>query len=211
MNGPLVPLEDYCRIFRTIYSVLANEDAKIHHSCIWFSLIGAAILHKHYKLNAKVFMGIAAYMVDASSQSVLTFAEKDGARLVSSEGGFHSWIMADDILIDFTSPLFPTMIKTPDGKPLCQSKMFQRNIGTMASSPRELAVTGDFFMSANSKLTNDLIDDFIAVPLNMDLLNICSSWYRRPPSEMPPMIGITDGRGAINNLHLQRFEVRGAW
>ncbi len=211
MRGPLIPLEDYCRIFQTIYSVLLNEKARIYHSCIWFSLIGAAILDEHYKLNPKVFMGIAAYMVDDSSQSVLTFAEKNGDRLVCSESGFHSWIKANDVIIDFTSPLFPTMIKSPDGKSLCKSKMFQRNIETMVASPRELAVTGDFFMSPDAKLTNDLVDDFIAIPLNMDLLNICSNWYRRPPSEMPKKIGITDGRGSINNLHLQHFEVSCAW
>jgi len=211
MKRPLIPLEDYCRIFRTIYSVLLNENARTTHSCIWFSLIGAAILNEHYKLNPKVFMGIAAYMLDDSSQSVLTFAEKDGDRLICSETGFHSWIKTNDVIIDFTSPLFPTMIKAPDGKSLCQPRMFQRDIETMATSPRELTVTGDFFLSADANLTNDLIDDFIAVPMNMDLLNICSSWYRRPPSEMPQMIGITDGRGAINNLYLQRFEVSGAW
>jgi len=211
MTRPLIPHDDYCRVFRTIYSVLLNENAKIHHSCIWFSLIGAAILDEHYKIKPKVFMGIAAYMVDDVSQSVLTFAEKDGDRLISSEGGFHSWIEANGFIVDFTSPLFPTMMKTPDSKPLCMSKMFQRNIETMASSPRELAATGDFFMSANAKLTNDLIDDFVAVPLNMDLLNICSNWYRRPPSEMPQMIGISDGRGAINNIHLQSYDVSGAW
>ena len=121
-----IPLEDYSRIFRTIYSVLLSENARIHNSCIWFSLIGAAILDEHYKLNPKVFMGIAAYMVDDSTKSVLTFAEENGERLRCTETGFHSWIMANDVIIDFTSPLFPTMIKTPDGKSLCEPKMFQK-------------------------------------------------------------------------------------
>lgn len=211
MKGSLIPLEDYCRIFRTIYSVLLNENARIHHSCIWFSLIGAAILDEHYKLNPKVFMGVAAYMVDDSSQTVLTFAEKNGDRLVCSENGFHSWIKANDVIFDFTSPLFPTMIKTPEGKSLCEPKMFQRDIEAMAASPRELAVSGDYFMNPDAKLTNDLIDNFIEIPANMDLLNICSSWYRRPPSEMPQMIGITDGRGTINNVQLQPFQISNAW
>jgi hypothetical protein len=211
MNELLISLDDYTRIFRTIYSTLLNENAKIHHSCIYFSLIGAAILDGHYKLKPKVYMGVAAYMVDDKSKSVLTFAEKDGDRLVCSEKGFHSWIMANDVVIDFTSPLFPTMINTPDGSSLCEPKMFQRNIETMAKSPHELAANGDFFMSPDAKLTNDLVDAFIGVPLNMDLLNICSSWYRRMPSEMSQMIGITDGRGGLKSIHLQKFEVSGTW
>ena len=208
----LIPNDDYCRIFRTIYSVLHSENAEIPHSCIWFSLIGATILHKHYNLSAKVFMGIAAYMVDDASLSVLTFAEKDGQRLVSSEAGFHSWIEVDGFIIDFTSPLFPTMMmKAPGSKSLCKPQMLQREIETMAKSPRELAVTGDFFLSPNAKLTNDLVDDFISVPLNMDILNICGSWYRRPPSEMPQTINVSDGRGGISSIHLQSFDVSGKW
>jgi hypothetical protein len=191
--------------------VLLNENAKIHHSCIWFSLIGAAILDQYYQLKPKVFMGIAAYMVNGTSQSVLTFAEKAGDRFISSEGGFHSWIEVDDVIIDFTSPLFPTMMKTPDDKPLCESKIFQRSIETMVNSPRELAATGDFFMLGDAKLTDNLVDDFVSVPANMDILNICCSWYRRPPSEMQQMIGISDGTDAIRPLYLQRFEISGAW
>lgn len=211
MKKLLIPMEDYCQIFRTIYSVLHSENAKIHHSCIWFSLIGAAILDEHYKLNPKVFMGIAAYMVDDSTKSVLAFAEKDGNRLRSSETGFHSWIKANDVIIDFTSPLFPTMMNTPDGKSRCEPKMFQRNIETMATSPHKLAVTGDYFMTPDPKLTNDLVDKFIEVPANMDLLNVCSRWYRRPPSEMPQMIGISNEKGTINKVQLQPFQIAGAW
>jgi len=150
-------------------------------------------------------------MVDDTSLSVLTFAVKDGNRLVSSEAGFHSWIEVDGLIIDFMSPLFPVLMKTPDGKALCKSQMFQREIETMAKSPRELAATGDFFLCPNTELTNDLVDDFISVPLNMDILNICASWYRRPPSEMPQTIDVSNGRGGIDNLHLQHFDVSGEW
>lgn len=211
MARQLIPHDDYCRIFRTIYSVLHSENAEIPHRCIWFSLIGATILHKHYNLNAKVFMGIAAYMVDDVSLSVLTFAEKDGQRLVSTEAGFHSWIEADGFVLDFMSPLFPTLMQTPDRKALCKSQMFQREIETMAKSPRELAATGDFFLCPNAKLTNDLVDDFISIPSNMDTLNNCSSWYRRPPSEMPQTIDVSNERGGIDKIHLQHFEISGEW
>jgi hypothetical protein len=212
MTRQLIPHDDYCRIFRTIYSVLHSENGEIPHSCIWFSLIGATILHEHYKLSAKVFMGIAAYMVDDVSLSVLTFAEKDGGRLVSTEAGFHSWIEVDGFIVDFMSPLFPTlMMKAPGSKALCKPQMLQREIETVAKSPRELAATGDFFLCPNAKLTNDLVDHFISIPSNMEILDICNSWYRRPPSEMPQTIDVSDGRGGIDKIHLQHFDVMGEW
>jgi len=60
----LIPQEDYHRIFCTIYSILLSDNAEIQHSCIPFSVVGSVILNEHYNIKAKVYMGLAAYMID---------------------------------------------------------------------------------------------------------------------------------------------------
>jgi hypothetical protein len=93
MRKTLIPYKDYRRIFCTIYSILHNENVEINHSCIYFSVIGSLILHGHYKMEPKVYMGISAYMIDNTENNVLAFAEKDETSLQCSENGFHSWII----------------------------------------------------------------------------------------------------------------------
>lgn len=211
MKQLLLSHNDFSRIFRTIYSILSSENAKIDHSCIWFSLIGAAILHQHYNLVPRVYMGIAAYMVDEVTQTVLTFAEKEEDRLISTEQGFHSWIEVDGFVIDFTSPLFPSMLEGAPNNPACEPKMFQKEVSAIADSPRQIRSSGDFYLSANVTLTNDLVDHFLAIPCNLDLLNICCNWYRRPPDEMLPHLPVSDDLGTVKNIPLQSFHISGAW
>lgn len=145
MGELLIPFQDYKRIFRTVYSILQSEDAEINHSCIYFSVIGSIILHEHYKLNPKVYMGIAAYMLDDTMKNVLAFAEKDEGHLFCSENGFHSWIVENDWVIDFTAPLFPDMLKTIYESASCEPKMFQKPLSNMSTSAADLESNGDFF------------------------------------------------------------------
>jgi len=207
----LIPQEDYNRIFNTIYSLLLSEDADIHHSCIPFSVVGSVILDKHYNIKAKVYMGMAAYMIDGINKNVLAFAEKVDGRHICSKNAFHSWIESDDFVIDFTAPLFTNMVSDNTEQCLCTPMMFQKMKTSMVNSPSQLEETGDFFLNCNDELTNELMDTFVEDPYNIDLVNVCCSWYKKPPLEMLKIIPISDGLGSIKNTQLQPLRVCGSW
>jgi len=211
MKIPLIPQQDYIRIAMTIYSLLIGVKANIEQSCVWFSMFGSAVLERHYKLKPNIYMGIAAYMVDDVSNSVLIFAEKTGRNYLSSQDGYHCWIEVDGFVIDFSAPLFPLMVKNNDGQSLSEPKMFQKKIVSMADSISQLKTSGDFFMSTNTTLTNELMNKFMATPCIMDLANICCDWYRKPLLEMPKSVSISNESGITNNVPFQEICVSGAW
>ena len=47
----VIPLGDYERIFRVIFSVIDNH-ARTAHACLFFSIVGSLILKKAYKIDA---------------------------------------------------------------------------------------------------------------------------------------------------------------
>jgi hypothetical protein len=211
MNNLPISERDYKRIFSTIYSILLSEDAKINNSCIYFSIIGSLILQTHYKINAKVYMGIAAYMLQETEELVLAFAENKDENIFCSENGFHSWIVANDCVIDFTAPLFPKMIKERNRIFLCESKMFQKHLNLMCCSADKLKVNGDFFIRNDHEFTEEMIDHYTSYPVNIDLANICCEWYRRPPLNMKKAISISNAAGKIKKVPLKSFQITGHW
>jgi hypothetical protein len=198
-------------MFSTIHAILLNEEAKMNHSCIWFSIIGAFVLREHYKINAKVAMGIAAYMVDEEKENVLVFAENDGTRLFCSDNGFHSWIEANEHIIDFTAPLFPKMVKSVNPTESCPSKMFQKPLKKMCNSVSELKRTGDFFVGKDMVFSDQTVDHFMSFPVNVDLIKLCCDWYKRPPKKMYKAIKIGNNKGHLNDVHLKQINLVGSW
>lgn len=212
MKKLVIPFVDYKRIFRTIYSILLHENpGQMNHSCVPFSIIGAFILHEHYKINAKVSMGIASYLLDEEKMNVLAFAEKEESHLTCSQNGFHSWIEANESIIDFTAPLFPKIIKIIDQKASCKSKMFQKPLKNMRVSVSDLKKTGDFFVGKDIVLSDQMVDKFLSRPLHTDLIEICCKWYKRPPRRMLESIGISNSSGNIKKVTLKPFYIQGSW
>jgi hypothetical protein len=60
---PLIPLLDYLRIHAVIISVLDSVKVCSAHSCMFFSVAGAAILQKFYGKEARQVAGAAFYLV----------------------------------------------------------------------------------------------------------------------------------------------------
>lgn len=211
MDKSLIPFQDYKRIFCTIYSILQSENAEINHSCIYFSAIGSFILQEHYKLNPKIYMGIAAYMLDDKKKNVLAFAEKNENKLFSSESGFHSWIVVNDWVIDFTAPLFPGMLKSKYKHATCEPKMFQKPLSLMCSSASDLDLNGDFFIHENIPFANEMMDRFAQRPFNTNIAEICCKWYRRPPRNMLKSVTIGNGAGELKQAQLKSYRISGSW
>ncbi|WP_421722143.1 DUF2026 family protein [Alloalcanivorax xenomutans] len=197
-------MRDYERIHMTICSVVRNEQEDPLKSCFFFSMSAAAILRRHYKVDAKVTAGIAAYRLGVEDRHTLIFAEAVDGYLECTDNGFHAWVEADDWVIDFMAPLFPKI--TP-----CAAKMFQKKREQAASTPDSLSVPGDFFVSGNQAMTESLFDHFISKPAYADLLQIAERWYKRPPKKMAGAVGIGDGKGKVDMVRLQGARLVGAW
>lgn len=200
----LIPLQDFERIHRTIYSVLNNEKGDLLKSCFFFSMFGAAILRRHYKINATVTAGIAGYRIGSGDKNVLMFAEAVGNELRCTENGFHAWVEAEGWLLDFMSPMFPKSIPGP-------SKMLQKKLSDMVDGPDALTLQGEYFLSGSQERTDELSEYFTSKPAYADLLHIAEEWYRRPPKKMSRTISIGDGKGNVNAIPLTGNRLVGAW
>ncbi len=156
----LIPLKDYERIYKTIYSVLMSEKADITKCCLHFSLFGTFILKSHYKLDAKSVVGIAGHRVGNDIKNVLMFAEVIETRLACTENGFHSWIEVDGWLIDFMAPLFPKLMIAGGCQEPCEAKMMQKRLDRKVNSPNVLKSLGDFYIGPSTKYTRELTEHF---------------------------------------------------
>lgn len=211
MKKFLIPLKDYERISKIIYSILKNEDADMEKSCLYYSFFGAHILKEHYKLDAKVRAGIAGYRLGNGEKNLLMFAEVVGGKLTCSENGFHCWVEVEGWLIDFMAPIFPNVMLSAGYDESCAPKMMQKKLGQMVESPDALSSSGEFFLSSHQDMMEELFEHFVSKSANTDLIEICSRWYKKPPKKMMKEISISDGKGRISNVQLKGRSVVGVW
>jgi hypothetical protein len=208
---PLIPLPDYQRIFRVVKTVLDGIDSDPSHSCIFFSVAGAAILRKFYKTECSPVAGAAFYVIDGENRDVLTFAKIDDGNPVSSEDAFHCWVQTKDYIIDFMAPLFVESMQAVGFTSTCSRKMFQKHKHTMALAHTELRKSGDFYMKPDIDLTNEILKRFFSRRDTTDLVEVCLQRYKKPPKEMLSRLtmGVSDSQDI--NMKLTGLTVNGAW
>ena len=206
----LLPFADYCRIFHVIYSVLDGR-VHTHKACIFFAVAGAIVLRQHYQLKALPVAGAAAYMVDSDTSLVATFGKIEDGMLISSAEAFHCWIQCDGYAIDFMAPVFRENLQTARLSSPIARKMFQRPLDEMAKSPAELDFDGAFSLFPSSERTQAMIKNFEAKASSGDLANVCSHWYRRPPTRISGTLDMANDLGKVERLTLHGPEVSGIW
>jgi hypothetical protein len=206
-----IPYNDYRRIYCTIHSLLESEEHDLGRSCIYFSLTGAVILREQYQLEANVFMGLAAFKVCEGEQEILTFGESIENQVQSTHCGFHSWVEIGEWFIDFTAPQFSKLLEYSNVNNTCPSKMFQKHFTEMAKHPNEIKYIGDFFYHPNKQLAGEMTDMFVANQKNIDFINVCNDWYRKPPKKMQKSILLGNGIGGTKTVGLKAFPISGAW
>lgn len=209
-NRLLIPLPDFERIFRTIHGVLLNEKVDLARACLFFGIIGATILRIHYKLEAVVVVGFAAYKIDEGNDLLVLGTQKEGF-LASESNGFHCWVQCDNWLLDFTSPLFQEMFTSCGFQKTCERKMFQKQELEMSNSLSELRNPGHFLYGGNQDLTNHLVDGFFSRLAYTDILKICLDWYKPTPKKMQEVIGVGSSKGHVQQTRLSPLQLSGAW
>lgn len=207
----LIPLKDYTRAFRVIYAVLGGVDANITKACLFFSLAGAGILKKHYKKNAMPVAGSAFYRVHDETDSVLAFSQMNSNSISSSNEAFHSWILCEDFIIDFMSPLFKEASFDAGLISNVPRKMFQKPSELMSDSFNNLMHEGDFYLEPNIELTKSLFQGLAEKPANADLAEICMHWFKKPPKKMLSTFSMVNDLGRLTNMKLSSLPIEGTW
>jgi len=206
----VIPLPDYERIFRLICGVL---DTRLNtpHQCIFFSLVGSAILETEYKLQANPVAGAAAYAVNASTGLVSTYGTIENNELVSSPDAFHCWIESEGVVVDFMAPLFEQSLKTYGHSSSISPRMFQKPRAEMATTVRDLRKEGDFYLNPNPELALEVFGSFAGRAGVTDLANVAMHWFRRPPKSLPSGFGMRDDLGNVHTLQLKGPRMAGVW
>lgn len=212
MSSPrtVIPLPDYERIFRVIYSVI-DDHANTPHACVFFAIVGAAILETKYKIEAAPVAGAAAFAVHENSGTVCMFGKILDDEFVSTEDGFHCWVQARGVAIDFMAPLFRESLKTYGHNIAVSRHMFQKPLREMAPSIHELRGEGAFFLQPSPELTRKLFTSFSERLGNTDLANVCLTWYARPPKPLSANMGMRDNEGNSYVLRPKGPTIEGVW
>lgn len=205
-KSPPVRLADFEQISRAILGMLVAENADITASCLFFGLIGEAILRKHYKINAMAVMGAASFNLGGIN---IAFANAPGSQVATEEANFHCWIEANGWFIDFSSIVFPEVIKSA-GHPACGRLMFQKPLTKAALSLAELDAKGGFYCLSDSAMTKACRAGFHAIPAYDDLLNIITEQYVKPPKAMPTF-GLMDKYGHTKPVSIASKRLDGVW
>lgn len=196
----ILSLPDYERIFRTIHGVLLNEKGDPSKACIYFGVIGAAILRAHHRLDATSVTGAAVY--EFNPEEGIAFVDGKIEELNSSKTAFHCWVEVDDWIIDFQAPIFNEAINRNGTKSQIPRKMFQKNLASNLNTA---------IHKSNPGLTAAMIQHFTSKPANLDILKICVEWYKPCPKKMHAAIVISDQHGRTNNVVLSPRTLVGAW
>lgn len=203
----LIKLKDYERIYQITSAVIESEDGDTTHSCIYYSLFGAAILLNHFGLDAKVRCGLALYHLGEDDQ-VLCFGEMLSSGVKSSEDGFHCWVEVDGWIIDFMAPRFGSIKRTEFTK---NSKMFQKKASNMKKHPDDMKQSGDFFLLHNPELSARVLVPVVERIGVQDLANVCSEWFKKVPKKILNYAATADQNGKIRRITLKPISLRSNW
>ncbi|CAM3124434.1 DUF2026 family protein [Janthinobacterium lividum] len=220
---PPLSFAAYQRLHNVIYSLSKKFAHGPERSCVFFSITGAALMHKHYQLDAKVVCGGGAVLLDKKTETALSwFVKRPDGTITTGAEGFHAWISCEDWLIDLTAPNYheavigatfqnPTNERQSIPALKVPRMMMQKLISETERELDEMHKSGDCAFYPDSDITKDVIDNaFEQVQLG-DVINIAYNWHRPVPQKMEPSITIGDNYGEIQTVHLIKRELVGKW
>ena len=210
VNRPLLSLPDYQRIYQVIYSVLeASGIAKTHRACIFFATAGALILREHYRLPATFSVGTLALMIDEKNANVLVYGRQEDDRWLYDTDGFHAWVECNGWLVDFMAPILGVALKEDGASFDVPRNMLQKPLAERKFDLREIQHIGEFYCHSDKNLAESILD---RQPAEFaDLLNVCVTWFRKPPKALRPIaLGGTDIHSP-QPLVLRAPSIGGVW
>ncbi len=211
-NGqPPIKSADYERIFRIVHSVSESVGNTIGRSCLFYNVVGAAILEAHYNVRAVPIVGSAFFLLHQSTSTVLSFSHFSAEGIYSSSEAFHCWVQANGYAIDFSAPVYGESLTAAGSSLRIERRMFRKAMNRMATSHDSLAREGDFHLSPNPELTLEILRRASAKPATNDLAHVCMSWYRKPPRGIQSQFKMVNDLGEVTSISLTDLRVSGAW
>lgn len=224
-SSPPISVEDFSRIHGIIRGVLTGVDVaapNINKSCVFFALAGANLLREKHGLQASAAAGAAFIAVSegAGGLDILTFAKRDtdSGEWYSDMDAFHAWVHVagdngEQWIIDFTSPLYPDLIRQHRAAARPGFKAFIRPASEMIH-PNHFSddgVPGDFFMQEAEAHTAYMMQRADTNLQAADLIGISNEWYVRWPSRVPEYLHIRSSDGHLRELRFKPPRLAGVW
>ena len=211
-----IPLLDYIRIFRVLNAVISRVGNSGSSYCLFFSVAGAAILKQFYGKDARVLVGSAFYLLDNTTNSVLTVTKNGDGQIGNGNADsdrdvFHAWLECEGQILDFQAPLFPEALVRSSNAVRVPRKMFQRPRDAMSAGPSSLEKVGDFYLAPNLALTNLLVPGIMEHQSSLDLMHICLTWFVKPPKVIQRQFSMIDVTEKAVKLELSNIDLAGAW
>lgn len=222
---PPLSFAQYQRLHNVIHSLNRFFNKDDGRSCVFFSITGAALMHEHYNLNAKVICGGGAVLLDPKSKTVLSwFTQNPDGSLTTGHDAFHAWVECDGWLIDFTAPNYREATisatrsianpKPADTLPpvfVPPRMMLQKRIDQTEGSLDDMSKPGDCVFVPHPDVTASVIDSAFERPSLGDVIYIASTWHRPVPKKMGQEMTITDDLGKISTIKLVNRSLSGVW
>jgi hypothetical protein len=212
MKSPKPPISqrDYEQIFRVVYSLMKAEKGSLMHACLYINPLAAALLIEHHQLDVQIHVGIAAYLLDEKTKSLLLYSDIKDNQLDPEGKNIHCWLEAGGWHIDFMAPLFPLIARQGNLGP-CPSKAFCKQISDRKEAPDHLIKGGDFFAHSNPNRAQKEMGRVLAMPIIEDWAQICSRWYCKAPAKLERNILMGDQAGRVHEIKLAEFKIAGSW
>lgn len=208
----------YVRIYRTIQGISEFFTKNVGRECVLFSVLGAALMHKHYGKDAKVICGLGAVVVhNAETPVVLSWCEEeDQGKWSATRDTFHTWVECDGWAIDFMAPNYPEAFRSSPRAacvsiPTIPRKMLQKHMEKVQGPLDDLTRTGHAVLLGDYEITTAVIDHAFEGSGIEDIFNIALAWHRPLPGAMGSTMAITNDLGELSTLRLSPREVVGAW
>lgn len=215
---PPLSLEQYTRIHNVVHSLSKFFSKDVGKACVFFSLTGAALMHLHYKKNAKMICGLGAVVVHKGTKPTVIswFKMNDEGHCFAAEDAFHAWVECDGWVIDFMAPNYEEALRSSsaEGKdliPTLPRMMLQKPAEHTGVPMSKLTRAGRAVFQGDPDVSRAIIDGAFERPSTGDVVNIALEWHRPFPMPMMESLTIQNDLGNVTTIPLLKRNLVGAW
>lgn len=204
-----ITLAEFNRVYQVIHGTIRGE-ARAEKSCIFFALVGSFILNEKFGIAARPVAGGFVFR-PSDEEQLVCYGIADGRRFTWGESGFHVWVQTECHVIDFISPIHQEAFAGAAEEVSLPRKMFQKRLDSEKSSIDDLSKVGDFITFPDVDLSDEIIDSFVKIPTNTDLLEIAQTWFGNRRGQQRASIQMQSNDGIVHRLTLPSTIASGAW
>lgn len=208
MSKFILPLSDFNRIHQVAHGVLRDiGDIKI--ACVFFSIFGAYVLEHQYGIEARPIAG--GFSMRVAEDRNLIYGRDEGDEWVVDDDGFHMWVQTPTHVLDFTSPIYREVFSVAQPDIVLPRKMLQKPIAGQKNALDDIQAIGDFLVMPDARLTNLILQRFMAKPVSGDLIHVANQWFGNRRAKQKLTSQMMNDLGEVTTLKLPRVAANGTW